>query len=129
MKTAGSVVSLVGGVLALFASIMHFFVGGVASGMAQNETDAAVGGGIALIGIVSFLIAIAIVILAGLSFREKVSKGLFIAIIVLGGVLIIMTVFVSGIITLIGGILGTVGVVKACSNGQSRTNIPDQTEK
>src|SRR5688500_4835348 len=99
LKILGIIFALIGGIMALFASLSYFFEGKLLSHMDYNKFGTQAGETITIAGIFIFLIAIITLVLTLFGFKQLYSKKLFISLIVLGAVLLTMASFVGTIYT------------------------------
>lgn len=110
-KIIGTILALSGGIVALFSAIGFFFPGRLMEHFDYNRIVLGPEQAMTVLGIVLFIIALIVLILALFAFKHHYSKALFMTVIVLGIILFFFGCTLSGLLTLVGGILGMIGVM------------------
>ena len=118
MQRAGGVIGLVAGIFGVIAAIFTLIIGGIGTAVKANSASLTVGrgwGGIVFTFLVIILAAIA------LGAKSKLPGVLLIAASVAGAILGGTFVAVFMVLSLIGGILATIGTKKAQSKSLNAT--------
>jgi hypothetical protein len=113
MKLIGTILALVGGILAMAHSISAFFLARMIGHANYNQIDHNHFQNITIIGAVTFFISVGVLVIALHAFKHHYSKQLFINLIFLGALLMVMTFLFTGTMILVGGMIGLIGVLQA----------------
>jgi hypothetical protein len=125
VKKSGGIVALIGGIFGTIAAIVTLFAGGLVAGLegasaALNETavDNAASSQIATFAILGLIASFSTIILGAISMgaKSRLPGFLLIACAIIGAITGGTLVAVCMVLTLVGGILATIGTKKPLSD-------------
>lgn len=122
MQKAGGIVALIGGIFGTFAAIFTLMAGGLVAGLEGasaslegSAVDNAASSQIAAFGLMGLVFAFATIVLGAIAMGATSKKpGILLIVCAVGGAITGGTlVAVCMVLTLVGGILATIGVKKS----------------